>query len=425
MAGTVVVGAQWGDEGKGKVVDLLSDTQDVVVRFQGGNNAGHTIVVGEQTFKLHLIPSGVLHPHVTPVIANGVVIDPAVLIEEIDLLARLGIDTERLRISHNAHLIMPYHRRLDMVTDRFLGKNAIGTTRRGIGPAYADKAARTGLRVQDLFEPKILREKIRSALREKNAVLAKVYNQMPFDEDELVAGYLGHAARLAPLVTDTAALVHDALAAGRHVLFEGAQATMLDIDHGTYPFVTSSNCVAGAVCTGVGIGPACIDRVIGVAKAYVTRVATGPFPTELADGIGLRLVELGAEFGTTTGRQRRTGWFDAVQARYAARINGMTELALTKLDVLSQFPVLKVCVAYEYEGERFRDFPRQQTVVHKAVPIYEVLDGWETDISAARAFEELPRKAQDYVGFLEDAVGVPATLVGVGPARSQIVRRVA
>jgi adenylosuccinate synthase len=348
MPGTVIVGTQWGDEGKGRFTDYLAKESVLCVRYQGGHNAGHTIVVEGDVFALQLVPSGVLYEHVTPVIGNGVVVDPAVLIDELDMLEGKGVNTSSLRVSGNAHLIMPYHQELDRVTERFLGKNKLGTTKRGIGPAYADKALRVGLRVQDLLDPKIFREKLDLALREKNGVLAKVYNRLPLDGDEIADTYLGTVPRLEPHIADTVHLVHEALDAGQDVLFEGAQATYLDLDHGTYPFVTSSNPIAGGVCTGAGVGPRAINRVIGVAKAYVTRVGSGPFPTELHDGddVGNLLVERGHEFGTNTGRRRRPGWLDAVMLKHAVRLNSCTELALTKLDVLAPFDELKVCVAY-------------------------------------------------------------------------------
>jgi len=420
---TVVVGTQWGDEGKGKLTDLLAREVQVVVRYQGGHNAGHTIVVNGESFALQLLPSGVLYPHLTPVIGNGVVIDPRVLLAEIDTLASRGVDTSRLRISGSAHLIMPYHQELDALTERYLGRNKLGTTKRGIGPAYADKAARVGIRVQDLLDPKIFRQKLDVVLKEKNLVLAKVYNRLPLSADEIAANYLDeYAPRLEPLIGDTVGIVHDALAAGQEVLLEGAQATFLDLDHGTYPFVTSSNPVAGGACTGAGIGPRDIGRVMGIAKAYVTRVGSGPFPTELLDERGDHLVKRGHEFGTNTGRQRRTGWFDAVMMRQAVRLNSLSEIALTKLDVLDDFPVLRVCVAYEVAGKRFDHYPWHQSDLHDAVPVYEDLPGWQTDTTGATELAELPRQAQDYVAFLADQAGVPVTVVGVGPGRDQFVR---
>jgi adenylosuccinate synthase len=422
VPGTVVVGTQWGDEGKGKLTDLLAREMQVVVRYQGGHNAGHTLVVAGESFALQLVPSGVLYPWVTPVIGNGVVIDPAVLVEEIDALESRDVDCSRVRVSGNAHLIMPYHHELDRLTERHLGKNRLGTTRRGIGPAYADKATRVGLRVQDLLDPKIFREKLDVALREKNLVLAKVYNRLGLDADDIADLYLGQLApRLEPLIADTVGLVHDALEAGKNVLFEGAQATFLDLDQGTYPFVTSSNPVAGGACTGAGVGPRHIDRVIGVAKAYVTRVGSGPFPTELDDEAGDTLVDRGREFGTNTGRRRRTGWFDAVLLRQAARLNSLTEIALTKLDVLDTFDSLRVCVAYESEGTLFHHVPYHQSVLHKVKPVYEELPGWKTDLSQATSLDDLPPEAKKYVAFLAEQVGVHIRLVGVGPGREQFV----
>jgi len=420
---TVVVGTQWGDEGKGKLTDLLARGMDMVVRYQGGHNAGHTVVVDGNTFALQLVPSGVLYPHITPVIGNGVVVDPGVLLEELDGLAAQGVDISKMVVSGNAHLIMPYHQELDRVTERFLGKNSLGTTRRGIGPAYADKAARVGLRVQDLLDAKIFRQKLEVALKEKNAVLAKVYNRLPIDAEAICERYLGeYAPRIAPMVVDAVDIVHEALARGDNVLLEGAQATFLDLDHGTYPFVTSSNPVAGGACTGTGVGPRHIDRVIGIAKAYVTRVGAGPFPTECHDEIGDMLVERGHEFGTNTGRRRRTGWFDAVMARQAVRLNSLSEVALTKLDVLDAFDTVKVCTAYRAGEERFVYPPYHQSVLHQVEPVYEELPGWRTDLSGATGIADLPRAVRDYVEFLAEQIGVPIKLVGVGPGREQFVR---
>ena len=422
MPATVVVGTQWGDEGKGKLTDLLAGESDVVVRYQGGHNAGHRIVVDGEAFALQLVPSGILYTHITPVIGNGVVVDPAVLLQEIDTLGAKGVDTSRLVVSGNAHLIMPYHQELDRVTERFLGKNSLGTTKRGIGPAYADKATRVGLRVQDLLDPKIFRQKLDVALKEKNAVLAKVYNRLPLSAEEIAGRYLDeYAPRIAPMVADTVAIVHDALADGRNVLLEGAQATFLDLDHGTYPFVTSSNPVAGGACTGTGLGPRDIDRVIGIAKAYVTRVGAGPFPTELDNDVGELLVERGHEFGTNTGRRRRCGWFDAVMARQAVRLNSLSEVALTKLDVLDTFESVKVCVAYEAGGERFIHPPYHQSTFHQVTPVYHELPGWRTDLTGITSLADMPPAARDYVAFLAEQIGVPVGLVGVGPGREQFV----
>jgi adenylosuccinate synthase len=425
VSATVVVGTQWGDEGKGKLTDLLAKEMALVVRYQGGHNAGHTIVVDGRTFALQLLPSGILYEHITNVIGNGVVVDPKVLLEEIAHLEAAGVDcsSRRLKVSGNAHLIMPYHHELDQLTERYLGRNKLGTTKRGIGPAYADKAARVGLRVQDLLDPKIFRQKLEVALKEKNLLLAKVYNRLPLSAGDIAGRYLDeYAPRLAPLIADTVSIVHEALAEGRGVLLEGAQATFLDLDHGTYPFVTSSNPVAGGACVGAGIGPRDIHSIIGVAKAYVTRVGSGPFPTELDGELGDTLVERGHEFGTNTGRRRRTGWFDAVMVRQAVRLNSLSEVALTKLDVLDSFESLKVCVAYECGGRTYRYVPYHQSDLHDARPVYEELPGWCTDTSSATELHQLPAEAKDYVQFLAEQCGSPIKLVGVGPGRDQFVR---
>jgi adenylosuccinate synthase len=419
MPATIVLGTQWGDEGKGKAVDYLADRMDFVVRYQGGNNAGHTIIAEGRELKLNLVPSGVLFPHITNVIADGVVVDPAVLLRELDELTASGLDVSGLRLSLNAHLIMPYHLELEKVTQRFLGKNALGTTKRGIGPAYADRAARVGIRVQDLYDEKILREKLDVVLWEKNHLLTKVYNQLPVQAEKILDDYLGYAERLRSQVADTGRLLHEALAGGKQVMLEGAQGTMLDLDHGTYPFVTSSTPVAGYALASAGIGPQHVDRVIGITKAYVTRVGSGPFPTEALDVHGDRMGERGAEFGTTTGRKRRCGWFDACVLRYAARLNGLTELILTKLDVLSGFETLRVCVGYRAGGESFDDVPPNQTLFHEADPVWEELPGWTDEIGDVGAFDDLPKEAQRYVQFLEELGGVPVSVVGVGPAREQ------
>ena len=426
MPATVVVGTQWGDEGKGKFTDLVAKEMQLVVRYQGGHNAGHTLVVDGESFALQLVPSGVLYDHITPIIGNGVVVDPRVLIAELDMLESRGIDTGRLVLSGNAHLILPYHQAIDVMIERYLGKNKLGTTKRGIGPAYADKAARIGLRVQDLLDPKIFREKLDVALREKNPLLAKVYNQLGFEADAIVDEYVGQCLpRLEPHIGDAIGLVHEALDAGQHVLLEGAQATFLDLDHGTYPYVTSSNPVAGGACTGAGVGPRHIDRVIGIAKAYVTRVGAGPFVTELAEGdpVGDHLVEAGHEFGTNTGRRRRPGWFDAVMLRHAVRLNSLSELALTKLDIFDTLDTVKVCVAYDVRGERHEQLPYHQSSLFHATPVYEELPGWQQDLSEATEVHDLPTAAKDYLAFLEDQVGVPIRLVGVGPGRTQFVQR--
>ncbi len=423
MPATVVVGTQWGDEGKGKFTDLVAGETSMVVRYQGGHNAGHTLVVDGESFALQLVPSGVLYAHVTPVIGNGVVVDPRVLIAEMDMLESRGVSTGRLRVSGNAHLILPYHQELDALHERHLGKNKIGTTKRGIGPAYADRSMRVGLRVQDLLDEKIFRTKLDVALEHHNRVLTRVFNRLPVDGDEIADEYLGTCApRIAPLIADTVSLIHDQLEAGNHVLLEGAQATFLDLDHGTYPFVTSSNPVAGGACTGAGIGPRHIDRVIGIAKAYVTRVGAGPFPTELFDEVGDYLVDVGQEYGTNTGRRRRPGWLDAVMLRYAGRVNSLSELAITKLDVLDGLDTLKVCVAYEADGERYEQLPYHQTVLHHVEPIYVEMPGWKQDLSDVRLRSELPAEAEAYLSLIEEQVGVPIGMVGVGPGREQVIR---
>ena len=422
MPATVVIGAQWGDEGKGKVVDLLAERSDVVARYQGGNNAGHTIVAGDQTYALHLIPSGILYPDTLCIIGNGVVVDPFVLVKELDQLEERGVDTSNLRISGAAHLIMPYHVQLDTQSEIRLGKLSIGTTRRGIGPAYMDKAARIGIRVQDLLDPEIFRQKLTAVLGDKNKVFTRVYNRLPEDPDALADRVLAEVApQVEPYIADTVSLVHDALESGANVLFEGAQATFLDLDQGTYPFVTSSNPVAGGACTGAGVGPRAIERVVGIAKAYVTRVGAGPFPTELADEVGDHLVTVGREFGTNTGRRRRPGWFDAVMLRHAVRVNSLSELAITKLDILDGLDTLRVCVAYDVDGVRHDHLPYHQSDLHSAVPVYEDLPGWGTDLSTATERHQLPAEAVAYLEFLEEQVGVPVTFVGTGPGRDQYV----
>lgn len=422
MTATIVVGTQWGDEGKGKFTDLIAKEMTMVVRYQGGHNAGHTLVVDGESFALQLVPSGVLYDHIVPVIGNGVVVDPVVLLAEMDKLTAKGVDCSRLRVSGNAHVIFPYHQELDRLIERHLGKNKLGTTKRGIGPTYADKAARVGIRLQDMLDPKIFREKLRVVVAEKNLMLAKIYNRLGFDADELADRYLEEVVpRLRPHIADTVALVHEAIEAGQQVLFEGAQATFLDIDHGTYPFVTSSNPVAGGACVGAGVGPRHIDRVVGIAKAYVTRVGSGPFPTELFDADGDKLRDIGREYGTNTGRPRRCGWFDVPMMRQAVRLNSLSEIALTKLDILDTFDTVKVCVAYDIDGARVEHLPYHQSDFHAAVPIYEELPGWQQDLSAFTERAQLPVEAQRYLEFLEAQVGVPITLVGTGPGRDQYV----
>ena len=419
MPASVVVGTQWGDEGKGKATDYLADRMDLVVRYQGGNNAGHTILAEGHTLKLQLIPSGILYPHITSMIADGVVVDPRVLLQEMDGLAALGIDPSRLVVSGNCHMIMPYHLEIERVTERFLGKNALGTTKRGIGPAYADKAARIGLRIQDLFDEGIFREKLDIVLKEKNLVLSRVYGRLPLTAGMIVDDYMRYAERLRPHVGETSKLLHEALRSGKNVLLEGAQGTMLDLDKGTYPFVTSSNPVTGYALASAGIGPREVERVIGITKAYVTRVGAGPFPTEDHGPGGDRLGERGREFGTVTGRKRRCGWFDAVILRYAARVNGLSELFVTKLDVLSGFETGKVCTAYRAEGDTYEDVPPNQSLFHAAEPVYEEVEGWDEDITGVRSIEDLPGAARKYLDRLTDLAGVSISVVSVGPGREQ------
>lgn len=416
-----MLGAQWGDEGKGKITDLMADRMDFVARFAGGNNAGHTIVCGEDEFKLHLIPSGILYPHITTVIGNGVVVNPSVLLAEMDALHERGISTASLKISCNAHLVMPYHMAFDHLGEISLGKAKLGTTHRGIGPAYADKADRLGLRMQDLLDEKIFHTKLESALARKNAILVKAFGQEAFDPDEICAEYMGYAERLAPQIEDTSLMLAGALEEGKKVLFEGAQGTLLDLDHGTYPFVTSSSPTVGGVFTGTGIGPRHIEKIIGVAKAYVTRVGYGPFPTEQTGDDGEMMGRRGVEFGTTTGRKRRCGWLDVVLLRYAARVNSLTGIALTKLDVLSEFERLKICVGYSYHGKIYHDFPPHQTIFHKCGPEYLELPGWQSDISDITRKEDLPPEALKYVEFVEKSAGVPVEIISVGPKRSQTI----
>ena len=421
MANVIVIGAQWGDEGKGKITDLLGRSADVVVRYQGGVNAGHTIVVKDETFKLHLIPSGILYPETQCIIGSGTVIDPQLLIEELDRLEELNISTDNLSIAETSHVTMPYHRLLDRASEERRGNYKIGTTGRGIGPTYADKSERTGIRMLDLIDPDGLREQLEWTINYKNVILEKLYNLPPLDPQEVIEEYLGYAERLRPYVVDTSLKIYDAIQKRRNILFEGAQGTLLDLDHGTYPFVTSSNPVAGGACVGTGLGPTMIDRVIGVAKAYTTRVGEGPFPTELKDKTGELLCHVGAEFGTTTGRQRRCGWFDAVIGRYAVRINGLDCLAITKLDVLDQLDEIKVCVAYEINGERCEHFPSNSRRFANCRPIYQTFKGWQKSTSDCRSWEDLPREAQDYLKFLAELMEVPIAIVSLGANRDQTI----
>ncbi|ARV58613.1 adenylosuccinate synthase [Nostocales cyanobacterium HT-58-2] len=421
MANVIVIGAQWGDEGKGKITDLLSRSADVVVRYQGGVNAGHTIVVKGQTFKLHLIPSGILYPNTECMIGCGTVIDPQVLIAELDQLEALGVSTRNLLISETAHITMPYHRLIDQASEERRGSHKIGTTGRGIGPTYADKSERTGIRVLDLMDPEGLREQLEWTINYKNVILEKLYNLPPLDPKQVIDEYLGYAERLRPYVVDTSLKIYDAVQKRRNILFEGAQGTLLDLDHGTYPYVTSSNPVAGGACVGTGLGPTMVDRVIGVAKAYTTRVGEGPFPTETQGDVGELLCTRGAEFGTTTGRQRRCGWFDAVIGRYAVRINGMDCLAITKLDVLDELEEIKVCVAYEIDGERCEHFPSSARKFARCRPIYKTVPGWRTSTSHCRSLEELPKQALDYLKFLAELIEVPIAIVSLGASRDQTI----
>ena len=422
MPSTVIVGAQWGDEGKGKIVDLLAARADVVARFQGGNNAGHTIVHGDEVFKFHLIPSGILYPGTTCVIGNGVVVDPGVLTGEIDALRERGVDTSNLRLSANAHLIMPYHLMLDQVGEAKLGKREIGTTRRGIGPCYADKALRLGIRVQDMLDEKILKQKIYAALQPKAQQLRDFEKDPALDLQAITEQYLLYGSRLEQYISDTPNLIHDALDSGQSVIFEGAQAALLDIDHGTYPFVTSSNPTAGAACTGTGVGPTRIDHVLGITKAYTTRVGEGPFPTELDDDAGRHMAEVGHEVGTTTGRARRCGWLDLVALRYAVRVSGMTQLGITKLDVLSGLSEVKLCTAYtKPDGTETADFPWHQSDFHSCTPVYETMEGWDEDIVGVTSLDDLPPRAKAYVERIAQFTGVPITLIGTGQGRHEVI----
>jgi len=421
LANVIVIGAQWGDEGKGKITDLLSRSADVVVRYQGGVNAGHTIVVQGQTFKLHLIPSGILYPKTECIIGCGTVIDPQVLIKELEQLEELNISTANLLISQTAHVTMPYHRMIDKASEEVRGNHKIGTTGRGIGPTYADKSERIGIRMLDLMDTDGLREQLKWTINYKNTILEKLYNLPSLNPEEVIEEYLGYAERLRPFVVDTSLKIYDAVLRRRNILFEGAQGTLLDLDHGTYPYVTSSNPVAGGACVGSGLGPTMIDRVIGVSKAYTTRVGEGPFPTELDDEIGDLLGDRGAEFGTTTGRKRRCGWFDAVIGRYAVRINGMDCMALTKLDVLDELAEIKVCIAYDIDGERCEHFPTNARQFARCRPIYETVPGWQVPTSHCRTLEELPQKALDYLKFLAELMEVPIAIVSLGASRDQTI----
>lgn len=416
-----MIGAQWGDEGKGKITDLLSKSADVVVRYQGGVNAGHTVVVEDQTFKLHLIPSGILYPDTECIIGCGTVIDPQVLIEELDQLEALKISTRNLLISQNAHVTMPYHRLIDQASEERRGSYKIGTTGRGIGPTYADKSERTGIRVLDLMDTEGLREQVRWTIDYKNVILEKLYNLPPLDAEIVIEQYLGYAERLRPHIVDSSLKIYDAIGRRRNVLFEGAQGTLLDLDHGTYPYVTSSNPVAGGACVGAGVGPTMIDRVIGVAKAYTTRVGEGPFPTEQNGSVGEMLCDRGAEFGTTTGRKRRCGWFDAVIGRYAVRINGLDCLAITKLDVLDELEEIKVCVAYEIDGDHTEDFPTNSRQFSRCQPVYKTLPGWKQSTADCRTLEDLPQQALDYLKFLAELMDVPIAIVSLGASRDQTI----
>ena len=421
MANVVVIGAQWGDEGKGKITDLLSRSADVVVRYQGGVNAGHTVVVQGQTFKLHLIPSGILYPNTKCIIGSGTVIDPQVLIDEIDQLEALGISTQNLLISETAHITMPYHRLIDQAAEERRGTHKIGTTGRGIGPTYADKSERTGIRVVDIIDPEALRKKLNWTINYKNTILEKLYNLPPLDPQEVIEQYLKYAERLRPHVVDSSLKIYEAVQKRRNILFEGAQGTLLDLDHGTYPYVTSSNPVAGGACVGAGVGPTMIDRVIGVAKAYTTRVGEGPFPTEVEGKLGELLCDRGAEFGTTTGRRRRCGWFDAVIGRYAVRINGLDCLAITKLDVLDTLEEIQVCVAYEIDGKRCQEFPNNAHLFSRCRPIYKTLVGWQQSTADCRSLEDLPEQALNYLKFLAELMEVPIALVSLGASRDQTI----
>ncbi len=423
MSSLAILGSQWGDEGKGRIVDLLSSQVDMVVRFQGGNNAGHTVVRGKDVFKLHLIPSGILYPEATCVIGDGVVLNPAVLIEELDNLKKKNINIENLKISCKAHMVMPYHVVLDKAREHRLGKSKIGTTHKGIGPVYSDKASRSGIRTQDLLDHKIFKAKLEEELSLKNAIIEKVYGMQPLDPEEIYEDYMLYAERIGKYIIDTAFLINEFLDQNKSVLFEGAQATMLDIDHGTYPYVTSSSTTAGGVCTGSGVGPGRLDEVLGIAKSYSTRVGSGPFPTEIEGGIGDLLREKGYEYGTTTGRPRRCGWFDAVVLKYSVMLNYLDSIALTKLDVLSGFEKIKICTAYKYKKEVYKNLPCHQTILHKCTPVYEEFEGWTEDITGIKNYEDLPAAARKYIESIEEIIKVPVSMVSVGPERNQIIIR--
>ncbi|MBS4026842.1 MAG: adenylosuccinate synthase [Clostridia bacterium] len=421
MSTVVLIGAQWGDEGKGKITDFLAEKADVVVRYQGGNNAGHTVVVGETEYKLHLIPSGILYPRTICVIGNGVVVDPEVLLRELAYLKERGIDTTGLRISSNAHVIMPYHKMLDELEEERRGKNKIGTTKRGIGPCYMDKYARAGIRIADLLEKDELAEKLEVVLEQKNHLLEKVYGVKGLDFEEVLAAFCGYGQQIKDFVTDTSLLINDFYNSGKNVLFEGAQGTLLDLDHGTYPYVTSSHPIAGGACIGAGIGPTRINKVLGVVKAYTTRVGEGPFPTELQDELGEAIRKAGWEFGTTTGRPRRCGWFDVVMFKYSVRISGIDHVALTKLDVLDQLETIKVCVGYNHRGQVITSFPTSLKALAECEPVYEELPGWLEDTSRARSVSDLPENAQKYIKRIEELTGVKAAIIAVGPKREQTI----
>jgi adenylosuccinate synthase len=421
LANVVVIGAQWGDEGKGKITDLLSNSADVVVRYQGGVNAGHTVVVKDQTFKLHLIPSGILYPETDCIIGSGTVIDPKILLEELDQITALGVSAKNLMISETAHVTMPYHRIIDQAAEERRGNHKIGTTGRGIGPTYADKSERTGIRIIDLMHAETFKEQVREIVANKNVMLEKLYDLPPLDAEAVIVEYLAYADRLRPHVIDSSLKIEDAIKRKRNILFEGAQGTLLDLDHGTYPYVTSSNPVAGGACVGAGVGPTMIDRVIGVAKAYTTRVGEGPFPTELHDEMGDILGDRGAEFGTTTGRKRRCGWFDAVIGRYAVRINGLDCLAITKLDVLDTLEEIKVCVAYDLDGQRCNHFPSNSRDFARCQPIYQSMPGWQQSTVDCRKLEDLPKQALDYLKFLAELTAVPIAIVSLGASRDQTI----